>query len=281
MWWYRQAIVGGQPKERGKIMQKPTYAWRGYPLRNYEGCYTITKDGRVYSIPRQGAKGKWLCPHVDKKGYCRVTLRAGGRPVYRYVHRLVLETFVGPADYNEEARHINGDLADNRLENLQWAPRSSPRPDSPCRWYRADADALGYSAGAAQHAAYARAGFVRLGENQKPRRADVYTRGGPEKRCGRDEYYTFAGEPNAILPKQYYIGPLSEIGVAVDEQQQEAYTAAGYKALSRKDAMLYLRGARAGGADGRVWTLGGPGNRVPFEEFLRRRSSMGLTTPHP
>ena len=38
----------------------------------------------------------------------------------RYVHRLVLEAFVGPCPEGQECRHLNGDPGDNRLENLVW-----------------------------------------------------------------------------------------------------------------------------------------------------------------
>lgn len=37
----------------------------------------------------------------------------------RFVHRMVLEVFVGPSN-GLECRHINGDKTDNRLENLSW-----------------------------------------------------------------------------------------------------------------------------------------------------------------
>lgn len=41
---------------------------------------------------------------------------------YSYcVHTLVLTAFVGPAPKGMEARHLNGDGWDNRIENLEWA----------------------------------------------------------------------------------------------------------------------------------------------------------------
>jgi hypothetical protein len=43
----------------------------------------------------------------------------------RKVHRLVLETFVGPCPDGMECCHNNGDPADNRLENLRWDTLSS------------------------------------------------------------------------------------------------------------------------------------------------------------
>jgi hypothetical protein len=38
-----------------------------------------------------------------------------------YVHRLVLDAFVGPCPEGMEARHLNGNSMDNRLENLAWS----------------------------------------------------------------------------------------------------------------------------------------------------------------
>src|SRR6266545_5415488 len=38
----------------------------------------------------------------------------------KYVHRLVLEAFVGPCPDGMEASHENGICRDNRLSNLMW-----------------------------------------------------------------------------------------------------------------------------------------------------------------
>lgn len=46
----------------------------------------------------------------------------------RPVHRLVLETFIGPCPDGQEARHLDGDATNNRLENLAWTPQSNPNP---------------------------------------------------------------------------------------------------------------------------------------------------------
>lgn len=54
------------------------------------------------------------------QGYLQVTLSDGGRRAARYVHRLVLETFVGPCPPHHETRHLNGERGDNRLANLTW-----------------------------------------------------------------------------------------------------------------------------------------------------------------
>lgn len=57
--------------------------------------------------------------------YPRVSL--AGR--LRYVHRLVLEAFVGPCPKGMQCRHLNGIPTDNRLENLRWGTPSEDNYD--------------------------------------------------------------------------------------------------------------------------------------------------------
>ena len=47
----------------------------------------------------------------------------GSKHVGRYVHRMVMETFVGPCPEGKEVSHLNGDNSDNRLENLVYETR--------------------------------------------------------------------------------------------------------------------------------------------------------------
>lgn len=86
--------------------------------------YCITKDGRVWSIPRNGTKGGWLKLRVRKHGYLEAFLRRNNERFYKTVHRLVLETYIGPCPVGMESRHLNGNRLDNRLENLVWGTPS-------------------------------------------------------------------------------------------------------------------------------------------------------------
>ena len=81
------------------------------PLEDYPG-YFITKDGRVF-------KEKTLT--VGSNGYQSTGFRRGD--ANRYIHDLVLETFVGKRPEGYDASHINGNRTDNRLENLLWESR--------------------------------------------------------------------------------------------------------------------------------------------------------------
>lgn len=77
--------------------------------------YSITKDGRVWSIPRKDRhgghrKGKWLKSCTAGGGYNYVKLDT---TITKRVNRLVLETFIGPCPDGMECRHLNGIRTDN------------------------------------------------------------------------------------------------------------------------------------------------------------------------
>lgn len=91
--------------------------------------YVVGDDGSVWS--RFAAKGRfdggWRRLSVKRRKdglrYCRVQLRANqgrGRRLTRYVHRLVLEAFIGPCPDGQQALHGDRDTANNRLTNLRW-----------------------------------------------------------------------------------------------------------------------------------------------------------------
>jgi len=104
------------------------------PIPGYPN-YSITEDGRVWSVPRLDAEdhrqgGRWLNPSRTPDGRLIVGLhRDGDSSGHTFgVHRLVLETFVGPCPPGEETCHINGDVSDNRLENLEWGVKQKREP---------------------------------------------------------------------------------------------------------------------------------------------------------
>ena len=97
--------------------------------------YSITDDGRIWSVPRKTRagnrlKGKWLKPRVGSNGYVYVDLTDAGQVTRKLIHRLVLETFVGPCPEGMEACHGNGVRDDNRLDNLRWDTRSNNHLDA-------------------------------------------------------------------------------------------------------------------------------------------------------
>ena len=90
------------------------------PVPGYENQYEVSDKGNVRSY-RRSVTPRLLKPGRMTAGHLSVAL---GRNNSRCVHELVLLAFVGPAPYKHECRHLNGDPADNRLENLVWGTRS-------------------------------------------------------------------------------------------------------------------------------------------------------------
>ncbi len=97
------------------------------PVVGYEG-YAVGDDGSVWSRHKWGfgAPGltdKWRKMRPVPMGKRRVpviTLVGPGGRKLLYVHRLVLEAFVGRCPEGLECCHGDGDTSNNRLSNLRW-----------------------------------------------------------------------------------------------------------------------------------------------------------------
>lgn len=101
----------------------------------YEGTYAVSSLGRVRRVQlSKGAYGKILKGHRNKDGYIQVILCKEGKPVMRYVHRLVLEAFHGtkPHVWNMQTRHLNGIPWDNRAANVCWGTGVENAEDWQC-----------------------------------------------------------------------------------------------------------------------------------------------------
>jgi hypothetical protein len=95
------------------------------PIQGYPG-YRVSRDGRVESCwTRLGRlcvrSEKWhpLKP-IFRGGYPTVNLARGGKKTACKIHRLVLESFVGPCPEGHVACHGDGDRSNNDLSNLRW-----------------------------------------------------------------------------------------------------------------------------------------------------------------
>lgn len=86
-----------------------------------------------------GKTGKVLTPRVVRASrsgnlpYLRVALYGPDGRSERLIHHLVLEAFVGPCPDGMEARHLNDDPQDNRLENLAWGTKAENAADRNAR----------------------------------------------------------------------------------------------------------------------------------------------------
>ncbi len=96
--------------------------------------YAVSACGKVASRWGRGCRDamrgwRLLRLRSTKDGYKVVVLCNGGVRRDRRVHRLVLETWRVPCLDGQECRHLNGDRADNRVENLAWGTASENQQD--------------------------------------------------------------------------------------------------------------------------------------------------------
>jgi len=86
--------------------------------------YEVSDLGRIRSWKKSCQRPNETLPRMlvaqVMEGYHRVDLRYPGRRRSAFVHRLVLEAFVGPPSEGHQCRHLNGRRDDNRLANLAW-----------------------------------------------------------------------------------------------------------------------------------------------------------------
>lgn len=99
--------------------------WKDVP--GFEGHYQVSNLGRVKSLDRfvptihQGPrklKGKIRKQVHNGQGYLKVVLQKECAKTDNFVHRLVMQAFVGIS--NLQVNHINGVTTDNRLVNLEY-----------------------------------------------------------------------------------------------------------------------------------------------------------------
>lgn len=114
---------------------------RWLPVVGWEGSYEVSDLGRVRSVDRliKHSYGGYRHlrsriirqrPGLKNSAHLKVSLSRQGVNHHRWVHRLVLESFVGPCPDGMEGCHENGDPTDTRLTNLRWDTRSANSRDA-------------------------------------------------------------------------------------------------------------------------------------------------------
>lgn len=104
--------------------------WR--PVVGYQGLYEVSNLGRVRSVDRTSHykdgrtylyRGRVLKLRKGRDGHLRINLCKDGKLKTKFVHRMVLEAFVGPCPEGMECLHIDGNPANNCVDNLSWGTR--------------------------------------------------------------------------------------------------------------------------------------------------------------
>lgn len=89
--------------------------------------YSITTQGKVYS----NRFNRWLKPSFNlKTGYLQVILYTNKQRFCKRIHRLVLETFIGPCPNGMESCHNDDNKLNNLLSNLRWDTKSNNTKDA-------------------------------------------------------------------------------------------------------------------------------------------------------
>lgn len=91
--------------------------------------YFASKDGRIARLVNGKLRIKATTTASKYSGYCRIGLW-DGKDHTEYVHRLILETFIGPCPDKHEALHGDGTRTNNSLSNLRWGTRAENVADA-------------------------------------------------------------------------------------------------------------------------------------------------------
>lgn len=112
-------------------MKKTKEIWK--PIKGFETCYEVSNKGRIRNIPRHVRfchTTRFVGPTIKKPWFSNsnvlcITLADGYRKTKNLsVRNLVAEHFLEKPEGKVYAYNINGDKADNRVENIAWGSMS-------------------------------------------------------------------------------------------------------------------------------------------------------------
>ena len=90
------------------------------PLNNFEG-YFINELGEVKSARSyKGTKEKILKGSYNQQGYKTYSFIKDGKVYTKTLHRLLMETFIPNPNNLPCINHIDGNIQNNSLDNLEW-----------------------------------------------------------------------------------------------------------------------------------------------------------------
>jgi hypothetical protein len=96
-----------------------------FDIEGYEGMYSITNDGKIYSWKNcKDGNPKEIKQSKKKNGYLQVKLFKNSLRKYYITHRLVAKTFIKNPNNKPEVNHIDGNKQNNDISNLEWVTSS-------------------------------------------------------------------------------------------------------------------------------------------------------------
>lgn len=90
-------------------------------IKDYEGLYEVSEEGRVRSLKR--GKRRILKSWLSGGGYLQIALWKGGKRKKFLVHRLVAQAFLSNPNNYPEINHKDENKLNNCVENLEWCDR--------------------------------------------------------------------------------------------------------------------------------------------------------------
>lgn len=94
------------------------------PIKDFEG-YFINELGQVKSIRScKGTKEIILKDSKNQQGYKTISMIKNGKVYTKTLHRLLMETFKPNKDNLPCINHIDGNILNNSLDNLEWCTYS-------------------------------------------------------------------------------------------------------------------------------------------------------------
>lgn len=127
---------------KGLCLSKIKEMWK--PIPNFEGLYEISNLGRVRSLDREvrcgsrgvrKLKGRLMKIRLPTKTlrYCSVSLRKNSTQKTITIHRMVAARFDPEWDCSLEVDHIDGDIMNNRIDNLRMSTSQQQKFNSKSR----------------------------------------------------------------------------------------------------------------------------------------------------